>query len=455
MKKFLLSILGLTLVLVIGYGYGIFYYSNRFQANTKIGMLDVSNLTIAQAESKVEESLTDQTIEITEKGKILGNMDVSNIKPDVKASELLIAAYNAQDPNLWITKFFNGDELDAKGMFEVTVDQEQFNQKLLDAGVNNGDRIPTKDAFIDFKDKYKIVDAQVGTQVDLALLQSNIVSAIQSGQPSIDLKDSYTQPTVLADDPELTDMMATIEDATDTKIILNIDGNKEVIPQKDIQKWVYFDDNNQPVFDQSLIAEDLKKYNDKYSTYVNDRQFNSTLQGTVTVQPGTLGWSIDREAESAQLAEDLKAGKDIERDPKIVGSGYGLGDDIGGSYVEVDLANQHMFIYKDGQQVFDTAIVSGGPQSSTIPGAYAVWDKQTNAVLRGFNTVKGKEYASPVGYWMPFDTIGQGLHDAPWQPSFGGDAYLYRGSLGCINIAPSVMGQVFNLVDVGTPVIIF
>ena len=456
MKKALLSILGVTLLLIIGYSYGIFYYSDKFQANTKIGKLDISNLTVAQAEQKVENNLKDKMIAITEKGKELGKIDVSDIKPKVKASEQLIEAYQAQDPNLWITKYFDGDSLESKGMFEVEVDQTNFNQKLLEANVNNSNRIPTKDAFIDFKDEYKLVEAKMGTQVDLDLLQSNMVSAIQDGQESLDLKESYTQPTIFADDEELQAMMAKIVDASDTKITLNIAGNKEVIPKKDIQKWLHFDDNNQPVYDEAMIYDYLKKYNDKYASYVNDRKFQSTLQGEVTVQPGTLGWSINREAEASQLAQDLKAGKDIERDPIIAGTGYDAGgDDIGDTYVEVDLANQHMFIYRDDKKVFDTAIVSGGPQSSTIPGAYAVWDKQQNAVLRGFNTVKGKEYASPVGYWMPFDTIGQGLHDADWQPSFGGDAYLYRGSLGCINISPSVMGEVFNLVDIGTPVIIF
>ena len=56
---------------------------------------------------------------------------------------------------------------------------------------------------------------------------------------------------------------------------------------------------------------------------------------------------------------------------------------------------------------------------------------------------------------MPFDDTGQGIHDASWQASFGGDAYLTAGSLGCINTPPDVMAQVFNTVEVGTPVIIF
>ncbi|WP_458920414.1 peptidoglycan binding domain-containing protein, partial [Escherichia coli] len=106
-----------------------------------------------------------------------------------------------------------------------------------------------------------------------------------------------------------------------------------------IQDWIYFDKDNKIIYDQEKIAEYLKRYNDKYSSYVNPRQFRSTNQGIVTVQPGTLGWSIDRAAEAEQIAVDLAAGKDVERVPIVVGSGYGsAGDGIGSTYVEVDLS---------------------------------------------------------------------------------------------------------------------
>ena len=56
---------------------------------------------------------------------------------------------------------------------------------------------------------------------------------------------------------------------------------------------------------------------------------------------------------------------------------------------------------------------------------------------------------------MPFDWSGQGIHDASWQSSFGGENYLNRGSLGCINIPPSTMPFLYDAINQGTPVIIF
>ena len=56
---------------------------------------------------------------------------------------------------------------------------------------------------------------------------------------------------------------------------------------------------------------------------------------------------------------------------------------------------------------------------------------------------------------MAFDYTGQGIHDAIWQPTFGGDAYLTNGSLGCINTPLDIMAQVYEYAYNGMPVIVF
>ena len=55
---------------------------------------------------------------------------------------------------------------------------------------------------------------------------------------------------------------------------------------------------------------------------------------------------------------------------------------------------------------------------------------------------------------MPIDNTGVGLHDSPWQPKYGGDWYLAHGSHGCVNTPPKTMAKLFDLVAIGTPVIV-
>ena len=92
-------------------------------------------------------------------------------------------------------------------------------------------------------------------------------------------------------------------------------------------------------------------------------------------------------------------------------------NDIGNTYVEIDLTNQRMVFYKDGQLLVDTPVVTGCVRKgySTPTGCFALDAMRSPAVL------KGPGYASPVTYWMPFSG-GVGIHDASWRSQYGGQS---------------------------------
>lgn len=458
MKKFFIGLILFLLILALGYGYGIHYYADKFQANTKIGQVDVSNLTIDKAKEKLEDNLNHQKIQMMENGNVLGEFDLGQLQPQLKDKSSLQTLFNHQNPNGWMMNYFVAEKFPAEALSGVEIDDSKLPDAFNKAGIDNSNRTKTEDAKIVYSeaDGYRIEDAKQGNQIDLNKLKEQVVNHIQEGASQVDIKKAYTKPTINAEDEEMTQLMQKIEEAVNTKITLDINGNKETLPKEEIQKWLHFNSNNEPVFDKNMIHDYLKRYNNEYATFLKERKFETTSRGEVTIQPGTLGWSIDREAEANQIAIDLEKGQDVERQPAIVGSGYGnKGNDIGDSYVEVDLQAQTMYIYKDGALAMQTPIISGRIGANTIPGAYSVWDKQQNTNLEGYDPLKQKDYSVPVSYWMPFDDIGQGIHDSPWQGQFGGDFYQNNGSLGCINTPLDVMDEVFNLVDLGTPVIIY
>ena len=83
-----------------------------------------------------------------------------------------------------------------------------------------------------------------------------------------------------------------------------------------------------------------------------------------------------------------------------------------------------------------------------IPLAY----KERDVTLRGGEG--DEEYESDVKYWMAFYE-GQGLHDASWRSSFGGNIYKHNGSHGCVNIPLDKAEALYDMVEVGTPVVMF
>ena len=123
---------------------------------------------------------------------------------------------------------------------------------------------------------------------------------------------------------------------------------------------------------------------------------------------------------------------------------------VGGSYVEISISAQHMWVYKNGRLVLDTDVVTGntGVGNGTPEIIGYIYGMQRNRVLRGAN------YASFVRYWAPFYK-GYGIHDANWRGSFGGEIYKRDGSHGCVNIPSSVMPNVYEHLELGMPVITY
>lgn len=125
-------------------------------------------------------------------------------------------------------------------------------------------------------------------------------------------------------------------------------------------------------------------------------------------------------------------------------------DDIGDSYVEINLTAQHLYLYVDGQLVTESDFVSGNVSRgfATPDGVYGLTYKTMDA------TLKGPGYATPVKYWMPFNG-NIGMHDAKWRRQFGGQIYLHNGSHGCINLPVEEAEKIYEQIYKGFPVICY
>lgn len=122
----------------------------------------------------------------------------------------------------------------------------------------------------------------------------------------------------------------------------------------------------------------------------------------------------------------------------------------GGNYVEIDLTNQMLWVYRNGHAVVSTPIVSGDVTSGawTGGGVFSIYEKDTSCWL------VGSSFRQYVDYWIAFNG-NIGIHDASWRTEFGGSIYQYNGSHGCINLPVGIVGQVYQNVSVGMKVIVF
>lgn len=118
--------------------------------------------------------------------------------------------------------------------------------------------------------------------------------------------------------------------------------------------------------------------------------------------------------------------------------------------VEVSLGEQHMWCYQGGNLVLNSPVVTGTVGVHDTPGGiFQIIEKVPGKYL------VGDDYKNWVDYWMRLTWSGIGLHDATWRKSFGGTIYQRSGSHGCINLPYGVAANLYNIVPMGTWVIIY
>lgn len=122
----------------------------------------------------------------------------------------------------------------------------------------------------------------------------------------------------------------------------------------------------------------------------------------------------------------------------------------GGNYCEVDLTNQMVYVYKNGELVVSSQCVTGciSKGHGTPTGVYSIFSRDKDRYLRGDG------YKSWVNFFIPFNG-GIGFHDASWRSSFGGNIYLYSGSHGCINMPYSAAKKLYENVTLDEKVIVY
>lgn len=459
MKKTLLIIVSTVLVMGLIYFGGVGFYSEKFSANSTFGTVDISNLTLNEAQTKIVEDLNDKEFVLKEDGEEVARLTLGDLDPEYNTERELEASYLSQNPTTWVNSLFESQDYNNGLEEQINFNEEKMINSLSEQGLTNEERKAAVNAAVNYDESegYYVVEGEEGNQIDLDRLESAIIEGIQKQDYVIDLSEVYAQPAVTEDSEEITSILSEIETVSDIEITYTIAGDSITVPQAEIEKWIYFDSANELVINPESVKAYLDTLNEEYSTFNKSRQFNSTLQGEVTVPPGILGWSIDTEAETEALINDIHAGNAVTREPIYYSSGgiAGEANDIGTTYVEIDLSNQYMYLYVDGQIITETPIVSGKIGAETVPGANAVNEMLADTNLVGINPFSNVNYSTPVNYWIRFDDQAQGIHDASWQGSYGGNVYQSNGSLGCINTPLGAVEIIFNTVDYGTPVIVF
>lgn len=290
----------------------------------------------------------------------------------------------------------------------------------------------------------QVLECVADGSCEVALAQSNCV---------YDVAPTAKQMTILA-------LWKEIDDFQQCGIVYDM--GDQMIPLKgsvsagflavDQQGMPLLNEAGEVTVDMERVKAFISRLADEYDTYGREISFQSTRGDMIQVPGnGTYGTTLDQEAEFVYLSAALADHLEEVHIPAYSRQGLVRGrNDIGDTYIEVDMTEQKMYYYEEGQLVLETDVVTGhtGRRRGTPQGVNYVYAKQRNRVLRG------QGYASPVKYWMPVKGA-IGIHDASWRSEFGGEIYKTDGSHGCINTPTEIMAQLYDAVEIGTPVVMF
>ncbi|NLL80338.1 MAG: L,D-transpeptidase family protein [Clostridiales bacterium] len=448
------AIVNLSAVAVLYLG-GVLFFQNHFFPNTLISGENYGWKSVSQTEEDIRKKTEDYELAIHGRDGIVDHIRGTEIEMVPVFDGRLDEIQEEQNGFSWVSALWKPRSYDVPRL--VNYDRVLLHKKLSQLAVFQAEnrRLP-EDAYIGEYDEktnsYSIVPEKLGSDIQREAAEQAIEESLSTLQEKIDLEtaDCFTKPTVTSDTAWINRVANTLNRYVSSKIIYDWNGQEEIIDGSQIHNWLSVENKN-VVIDKEKVrgyVNELAKRND---TFGKKREFVTTEGETVILSSGSYGWWSNRSEETEELIKLIRKGETVEREPVYHNRGYVKGlDDIGDSYVEIDLGKQHLYLYIKGKLILESDFVSGNVSRgfATPAGVFGLTYKERNATLRGAN------YATPVDYWMPFNG-NIGMHDAGWRKSFGGNIYKTNGSHGCINLPKDIAAQIYEKVEQGFPVVCY
>ncbi|MDD3220381.1 MAG: peptidoglycan binding domain-containing protein [Lachnospiraceae bacterium] len=363
-------ILFVTLCLV-GAGTLLFVYGSHgeyFKTRTTINGMSVSNKTPEEIAQILKSQNEKRKVEVVEKDKVILSFSYKEAGYEVQVDSLeqSISDYLAQQKQeSWINTFKQENyNISIPYVMDETVFKQIVNSKQF-----TRQQIPTKDACLVFDQNSYMIEAEVyGNEIDENAFQ-NLVKKQMSETDLDDDKvlviiedDLYVKPVVTKENPDLQLQKDGYNQYCNARITY-LFGNEQVVLEWDtIQQWLQIE-KNQVSLDVGKISAYVTQMAEKYNTIYKDRIIETSGGKTITLAGNDYGYRIDKEGEINQLVSDLKENKEIEREPVYEIKGYGRNgvDDLNGTYIEVDLTNQHLWLYINHELIVESDVVTGNP----------------------------------------------------------------------------------------------
>ncbi len=442
---------GLTAVYFIQRG----HYQDHFFDGTKINGWDYSNATVSDVTNDLQEKFANYVLTINERGDKTETITGTELGLEYDDDGTVESIMNEQNADLWFMEAGHGHDYSVADDF--IMDEKKLAELVGDLNCFKNVVAP-EDAYVDssLDQGYYIVEEVEGNELDAQKVYDLIEDAVVNLKPLVDFEEAglYKEPKVRKDDAGLNKKIESGNRILSANITYDFKDRTYNVDRALIYEWMK-ENNGVYVVDKEPIAKWVNQMAFETDTFGLERSFTTSTGENIMLAPGgDYGWCMDRDVTTDRLVKMIENGETKTLEPDYI---YTANDrslnDIGGTYVEVCIESQHMWVYSNGELVVSTGVVTGNTSTgfSTPSGScWAVDGKKTDFNFTHFSNTS-------CSYWLPFnDEVG--VHDATWNsaeayadPSY----YLSNGSHGCVNTPLDAMAVVFDHINIGDPVIVY
>lgn len=280
---------------------------------------------------------------------------------------------------------------------------------------------------------------------------ANLTSAVKELKDKVELTSAtgYVDGEKATDSEQVKNALKEANAYLDVTVTCNFtpatgEAATEAVGKDQIAQWLIVGNDGLSV---SLDGENMATYCTELAkkhdvSKKKTGQFKTTGGSIINVPVASSGQTVDGNKLYEAIAEAINNKKSatveaVYSEAKEEETGEYV--TYGGNYCEVDLTNQMVYVYKNGELVVSSQCVTGciSKGHGTPTGVYSIFSRDKDRYLRGDG------YKSWVNFFIPFNG-GIGFHDASWRSTFGGNIYLYSGSHGCINMPYSAAKKLYE-----------
>ncbi len=307
-KKLIIIICAIASLLLIVFLCLNHYFTNKFSSefypNTSVNNIDISNMTLSEAESQLSKATENYSISF-DTGKsspeIINGSDFSYEFTGEKELESILSCQTN-----WIEGIFEAHSYKLKNY--ISYDKDMLSDKINSLSIFQNMQDP-QDAYVDYKyDQFVIIPEQKGSLYDVDAFVNDVLNDMSKKEYSLnDIKKYQILPSVASNDKFLINEARKKNSLISFDITYDLpDGSTLSFDKSGISSLITKDDDGDYIVDQDSLSSFADQFINKLSEKLN------------SINESDTKYELSADEEKAQLIDEINNKTVIEREPVYV-----------------------------------------------------------------------------------------------------------------------------------------